>query len=424
MSVEKSPDSMNKRHYAFGMLPLTLSVSGWVNVAGLGWQVIQLMLALTLFMFSGNAMANNREHQQIALVGTWTHIPDAPAVQKPAFPSEGLYRLRVNVDGTLTLLNVIKMKSPSWIVKSRDGRFAYVTNEEDAGTVTALAIDDAGSVRVLNTVSSAGRQPTHATLSPDGKFLFVANYSVANGGAGVTVLPIRSDGTLGERVQHYPFIPGSGIVQGRQEGGHAHSTTFSRDGQYLYAADLGGDKLHAYRYRPDNAQPLQADASRDVGFAPGAGPRHMVFSPEGEYAYVITEMAGEIEAFAVSDHRLTRQGKVKLNGGLDSAEAKSGGAIILSPSGRYLIATHRGTDNHLLVFKIGRDGLPGVPTRYEAGGIEPRALAFDADGNRLYVTNVFTNSVTLFDFDDETGELQARGEAATISTPTDIKFFN
>ncbi|HBH6888591.1 TPA: lactonase family protein [Serratia marcescens] len=369
-------------------------------------------------------MANNREHQQIALVGTWTHIPDAPTVQKPAFSSEGLYRLRVNVDGTLTLLNVIKMKSPSWIAKSRDGRFAYVTNEEDAGTVTALAIDDAGSVRVLNTVSSAGQQPTHATLSPDGKFLFVANYSVANGGAGVTVLPIRSDGTLGERVQHYPFIPGSGIVQGRQEGGHAHSTTFSRDGQYLYAADLGGDKLHAYRYRPDNAQPLQADTSRDVGFAPGAGPRHMVFSPKGEYAYVITEMAGEIEAFAVSDHRLTRQGKVKLNGGLDSAEEKSGGAIILSPSGRYLIATHRGTDNHLLVFKIGRDGLPGVPTRYEAGGIEPRALAFDADGNRLYVTNVFTNSVTLFDFDDETGELQARGEAATISTPTDIKFFN
>ncbi|UKG73436.1 lactonase family protein [Serratia marcescens] len=424
MSVEKSPGSMNKHHYAFGMLPLTLSVSGWVNVAGLGWQVIQLMLALTLFMFSGNAMANNREHQQIALVGTWPHIPDAPTVQKPAFPSEGLYRLRVNVDGTLTLLNVIKMKSPSWIAKSRDGRFAYVTNEEDAGTVTALAIDDAGSVRVLNTVSSAGQQPTHAILSPDGKFLFVANYSVANGGAGVTVLPIRSDGTLGERVQHYPFIPGSGIVQGRQEGGHAHSTTFSRDGQYLYAADLGGDKLHAYRYRPDNAQPLQADTSRDVGFAPGAGPRHMVFSPKGEYAYVITEMAGEIEAFAVSDHRLTRQGKVKLNGGLDSAEEKSGGAIILSPSGRYLIATHRGTDNHLLVFKIGRDGLPGVPTRYEAGGIEPRALAFDADGNRLYVTNVFTNSVTLFDFDDETGELQARGEAATISTPTDIKFFN
>ncbi|CVG28627.1 6-phosphogluconolactonase [Serratia marcescens] len=240
----------------------------------------------------------------------------------------------------------------------------------------------------------------------------------------MTVLPIGGDGKLGERVQHFPFTPGSGAVQGRQEGGHAHSTTFSLDGQYLYAADLGGDKLRAYRYRSGNAQPLQADASRDVAFAPGAGPRHMAFSPEGEYAYVITEMASEIEVFAVSDHRLTRQGKVKLNGGQDSAEAKSGGAIILSPSGRYLIATNRGADNHLLVLKIGEDGLPDVPTRYEAGGIEPRALAFDAGGNHLYVTNVFTNTVMLFDFDDEKGELQARGQATTVSTPTDIKFFN
>ncbi|HFF9494325.1 lactonase family protein [Serratia marcescens] len=424
MNREKPLDSINKRHPARFMLPSILSELGPTIVAGSGRQAIQLTAVLIFLMFSGNAMANNREHQQIALVGTWTHIPNAPAVQKPARPSEGLYRLAVNGDGTLTLLDVVKMNSPSWIVKSRDGRFAYATNEENAGTVAALAIDEAGSVRVLNTVSSAGQQPTHATLSPDGKFLFVANYSVAKGGAGMTVLPIGSDGKLGEQVQHYPFISGSGAVQGRQEGGHAHSTTFSRDGKYLYAADLGGDKLHAYRYRPDSAQPLQADASRDVSFAPGAGPRHMVFSPKGEYAYVITEMAGEIEVFTVSDHRLTQQGKVKLNGGQDSAEAKSGGAIILSPSGRYLIATNRGADNHLLVLKIGGDGLPGETTRYEAGGIEPRALAFDATGKHLYVTNVFTNTVTLFDFDDETGELKARGEAATISTPTDIKFFN
>ncbi|MEW7000660.1 lactonase family protein [Serratia ureilytica] len=245
-------------------------------------------------------------------------------MQKPAHPSEGLYRLAVNGDGTLTLLDVIKMKSPSWIVKSRDGRFAYVTNEENAGTVTALAIDKDGAVRVLNTVSSTGRQPTHATLSPDGKFLFVANYPSPKAARGDGITDWRRRQT-GERVQHFPFTPGSGVVQGRQEGGHAHSTTFSRDGQYLYAADLGGDKLRAYRYRSDNAQPLQADASRDVAFAPGAGPRHMAFSPEGEYAYVITEMASEIEVFAVSDHRLTRQGKVKLNGGKDSAEAKRWG---------------------------------------------------------------------------------------------------
>lgn len=369
-------------------------------------------------------MTNHREQQQIALVGTWTSIPDAPTVHKPVSPSEGLYRLTANSDGTLTMLNAIKMKSPSWIVKSGDGHFAYTTNEENVGTVTALAIDSEGGVRVLNTVSSHGQQPTHATLSPDDKFLFVANYSVEKGGAGVAVFPIYSDGKLGELVQHYPFIPGSGIAKDRQEGGHAHSTTFSRDGQYLYAADLGADKLHAYRYRPDRPQPLQADTSRDISFAPGAGPRHMVFSPSGQYAYVITEMAGEIEAFSVSDNRLTPLGQVKLNGGRDAAEYNSGGAIILSPNGRYIIATNRGSDNHLVVLKIEKDGLPGAPVRYKADGIEPRALAFDASGKYLYVTNVFTNTLTLFEFDADNGALKARGAVANIATPTDIKFFN
>ena len=139
-------------------------------------------------------------------------------MQKPIRRSEGLYRLAVNGDGTLTLLDAIKMKSPSWIVTSRDGRFAYATNEEDAGTVTALAIDQAGSLRVLNTVSSAGRQPTHATLSPDGKFLLVANYPSpkAARGDGIADWQRRQ---AGERVQHYPFTPGSGIVQGRRKAG-------------------------------------------------------------------------------------------------------------------------------------------------------------------------------------------------------------
>ncbi|ORM63680.1 lactonase [Pantoea rodasii] len=369
-------------------------------------------------------MANATEHHQIALVGTWTSIPDAPLEQKPSHPSEGLYRLQVNSDGTLTPLDVIKMKSPSWIAKSRDGRFAYTTNEENAGAVTALAIDHSGKVRVLNVVDSHGEQPTHATLSPDGKFLFVANYSVAKGGAGVSVFPIHSDGTLGEQVQHFPFDHGTGAVKDRQDGGHAHSTTFTHDGKYLFAADLGGDKLHAYRYHAGKAQPLAADTTRDVTFTDGTGPRHMVFSPDGKHAYVITEMAGEIKVFSVKDDRLEPAASIKLNSENSSAEYRSGGGIILSPNGKYIIAANRGSDNKLLVFKIASDGSLGKPTSVSAGGIEPRAFSFDASGKFLYVANVFTNNISLFHFDESHGMLKAAGDAAKIATPTDIKFFN
>jgi len=385
---------------------------------------ITMALSLAVFSLAGSAMANAAEHHQIALVGTWTSIPDAPLEHKPDHPSEGLYRLKVNADGTLTPLDVVKMKSPSWIVKSQDGRFAYTTNEENAGAVTALSIDKSGQVKVLNAVDSHGQQPTHATISPDGKFLFVANYSVAKGGAGVSVFPIHHDGKLGEQVQHFAFDHGTGAVKGRQDGGHAHSTTFTHDGKYLFAADLGGDKLHAYRYHANKAEPLEADTAHDVTFTEGSGPRHMVFSPDGKHAYVTTEMAGEIAVFTVKDDHLDRSNTVKLNSENNSAEYRSGGGIILSPNGKYVIAANRGSDNKLLVFKIEADGQLGKPVSYKANGIEPRAFSFDGSGKYLYVTNVFTNNISLFHFDEKSGELKAAGDAAKISTPTDIKFFN
>lgn len=57
---------------------------------------------------------------------------------------------------------------------------------------------------------------------------------------------------------------------------------FSPDGKYLYASDLGNDKVYAFRYNPSKPQPLEADKSRDVSFKHGSGPRHMVFSPNGK----------------------------------------------------------------------------------------------------------------------------------------------
>ena len=60
---------------------------------------LTVAISLALLTLAGSAMAQNTEHHQTALVGTWTSIPDAPAVQKPDRPSEGLYRMQVNSDG-------------------------------------------------------------------------------------------------------------------------------------------------------------------------------------------------------------------------------------------------------------------------------------------------------------------------------------
>lgn len=385
-------------------------------------QKLTATLSLTLLSFGWGSTVNAAQ-QQIALVGTWTSIPDAPLVQKPEKASEGLYQLQVNADGTLTPVKVLQMKSPSWVVKSKDGRFAYTTNEENEGAVTALSVQN-GKVEVLNTVNSHGGHPTHASISLDGKFLFVSNYSAFDKGrGGVAVLPILPNGHLGEMVQNIVFAKGSGHVKGRQDSGHAHSTTFSPDGKYLYASDLGNDKVYAFRYNPSKPQPLEADKSRDVSFKHGSGPRHMVFSPNGKQAYITAEMRSEIVTFNVQDGHLKKVAELKLVHEDKTPEFKSASGIILSPNGKYVIAANRGADNKLLVFKIQQNGLLGQPQVYKANGIEPRAFSFDESGKYLYVTNVYSNNISLFRFDTKNGSLKPLGDAAKISTPTDIKFF-
>ncbi len=385
-------------------------------------QKLTATLSLALLSFGWGSTVNAAQ-QQIALVGTWTSIPDAPLVQKPEKVSEGLYQLQVNADGTLTPVKVLQMKSPSWVVKSKDGRFAYTTNEENEGAVTALSIQN-GKVEVLNTVNSHGGHPTHASISLDGKFLFVSNYSAFDKGrGGVAVLPILPNGHLGEMVQNIVFAEGSGHVKGRQDSGHAHSTTFSPDGKYLYASDLGNDKVYAFRYNPSKPQPLEADKSRDVSFKHGSGPRHMVFSPNGKQAYITAEMRSEIVTFNVQYGHLKKVAELKLVHEDKTPEFKSASGIILSPNGKYVIAANRGADNKLLVFKIQQNGLLGQPQVYKANGIEPRAFSFDESGKYLYVTNVYSNNISLFRFDTKNGSLKPLGDAAKISTPTDIKFF-
>ena len=216
------------------------------------------ILSLLVVPFAWCASANVAA-QQIALVGTWTSIPDAPLVQKPVQASDGLYQLQMNEDGTLTPTHVFKMKSPSWIVKSKDGRFAYTTNEENKGEVTAISVQS-NQVKVLNTVDSHGGHPTHASISLDNKFLVVSNYSaIDKDRGGVTVFPILPNGHLGEKIQNIVFSEGSNVVKGRQDSGHAHSTTFSQMVS-IYMRPIWA----MTKYTPFNITPIRPSRSRQI----------------------------------------------------------------------------------------------------------------------------------------------------------------
>src|SRR2546427_2752412 len=111
-----------------------------------------------------------------------------------------IYDLNSN-DGTLTRRTAIKdYPSPSSLALDPKNKFLYVVNEISNfsgtrnGSVTAFAIQPDGGLKFLNVVNSMGGGPAHLSVDPAGKWVFAANY----GGGSVAVLPIKTDGSLGD----------------------------------------------------------------------------------------------------------------------------------------------------------------------------------------------------------------------------------
>jgi 6-phosphogluconolactonase (cycloisomerase 2 family) len=295
------------------------------------------------------------------------------------------------------------------------------------GGVSAFRFDRAsGQLSFLNRVSSDGNDPCYLAISPDGKYLLTANYSVAsNPGGSFAVFPLASDGHVGNSVLtvHHE---GAGPVKGRQDNSHVHSTVFPPDGKYLFAQDLGVDKVFAYRYTADPSASsrglLGPTESRYTPIKAGSGPRHLVFDASGKHAYLTTELNASVLAFDYRDGKLTQIQTASLIA--PGFRGKIGGGTIhLSPDGRFLYATNRGDANELVQFSIDpANGHLKLVKRYPTLGKTPREFAIDPTGRWLIVGNQESDSAYFFRRDPQTGELASDPKRLSIGSPVDFKF--
>jgi 6-phosphogluconolactonase len=144
-----------------------------------------------------------------------------------------------------------------------------------------------------SSTSNLQKASDHAILTVDkmGKFVLVANY----GSGSVAVLPILPDGRLGEAtcaIQH----EGKSVNPQRQEGPHAHSINLDPANKFAIVADLGIDKLLVYQFDATKGT-LKPNDPPLVATAPGAGPRHVAFHPNGKFVYAINELNSTVTAY-------------------------------------------------------------------------------------------------------------------------------
>lgn len=367
--------------------------------------------------------------------------------QGPGTPAGGVYNLLVGTytdggsdgihvyrfdsgTGSVTPVSSAKTENPSYLVPSRDGRTVYAVNElpgdngpaSRRGGISAFGFDaETGTLTFLNRVSAEGNDPCYLSLSPDGRYLIAANYSVASDpGGSFSAFPLLADGRVGAAVQtvHHQ---GTGPVRGRQDSAHVHSTVFSPDGTYLFVQDLGADRIFEYRYTPDGGRRIFTPADpRDTPVQAGSGPRHLVFSANGRFAYVTNELNASVGVYGYRDGRLARIETVPM--AEPGFQGKVGAAALhLSPDGRFLYASNRGDANEIVIYAVDADsGRLRLVDRQSSLGRTPREFLIDPSGRWLIVGNQDSDSVVVFRRDIATGKLDP-DVTVPVGKPVDFK---
>jgi 6-phosphogluconolactonase len=339
--------------------------------------------------------------------------------------SKGIYAFRMSDDGKLTPLGLAaEMTNPTYLALHPNNKFLYAIGEvskfgdKKAGAVSAFAIDaKTGMLTALNQQSSGGDGPCHIALDKKGRCAVVANY----GGGSVESLPLKANGSLGEPgtfIQH----EGSSANKLRQEGPHGHCILVDPSQRFALACDLGLDKVLIYKL--DAAKGTLAP--NDPAFAtiaPGSGPRHIAFHPNGKFAYVISEMLCTMTAFewdssrgALKEFQTISTLPGELQRGYSTAE------VYVHPSGKFVYGSNRGHNSIVGYACDGKTGRLTLIEHTDTQGKTPRHFSIDPAGKFLLAENQDSGTVVVFRIDQKSGKLTPTGEKVEVGSPVAAVF--
>lgn len=220
----------------------------------------------------------------------------------------------INVSDGSVLETIAVGRGPQGLALSPDGRYLYVANQLD-DTISVLSVPD---TRFIKNIPAQGG-PMAIAVSPDGGIIFVSCYS-----SGLVTVLRADDGA---------------VISAIPVGGGAAGLALSSDGKYLYAAnrtegtisiiqtshyivatviDLGeafgpsgirispgGDSLYVTGYWSNGVAVInRGDHQIRRMIETGKGPSGIAFTPDGRFAYVKNEHDGTLSVIDVLENRL------------------------------------------------------------------------------------------------------------------------
>lgn len=237
---------------------------------------------------------------------------------------------------------------------------------------------------------------------------FTANYS----GGSLSVFGVDGSGNVAR--QKVLNFEGRGVHPSRQEKPHVHSVYYSPDSTRIWACDLGTDRIRVIR-----ADDFTYTGEEDIVLPDGSGPRHICFHSSGKYAYVITELSGDVVVLDIKDGgmaEIIQTVKADTVGGEGSAD------IHLSPDGRFLYASCRLKADGLAVFRVSAETGKIERTGYCLTGKHPRNFAITPNGRYILVACRDENAIEIYSVDKDTGMPVDTGKRIPAKAPVCVRW--
>ncbi|MFI8393341.1 lactonase family protein [Pseudomonas sp. NPDC078863] len=333
-------------------------------------------------------------------------------------PGDGLisqYRLD-QANGALTLIEQIRAGDQvNPMALSPDGKVLFAALRVKPFQVLGYRIDSRSGHLTPFTQAPLAESMAYLSTDRKGRYLLAASY-------GADTLSVQA---IGEDQQ-----PSADIVR-YKTGLHAHSIRTEPSNRFAYAGNLGTDKVLQYRLDAKTGE-LSPIGSGSVSVPDNTGPRHLAFSPNGKFLYVVGEMSGTVTAFSIdgASGALTRIAeangipeRLKLAHG-EVRDARNNDLkddptpriwaadLRMSPDGKLLLMSER-TSSSVSAFSVdpatgGLKFLDSYPVQEQ----QPRNIAFSPDGRWLLVTGEKSAKVATYAVGNN-GALKRVGEAAS-----------
>lgn len=315
-----------------------------------------------------------------------------------------------------------EISEPGFLTLHPDKQKLYALGQLDGQSVVAgYNIGSSGQITHFTTSPITDGNGTHIAVHPSARFLLSAQYGTGS----IALFPLDEAGNLGTAAitRHEG---GSNVVPDRQDKAHPHWCGFSPDGQYAFVPDLGMDGIVIYRVDADKR------AIHRQGFVAaeaGGGARHMRFSTDGKFIYLLNEMSLSVTTFkydSAAGNAVRLSNTPALTEQLKAGESFNAAAeILVHPNGLFIYSSNRGNDSVTAYRADSKTGFLTVSDVEPIRGSWPRNINMDPAGNWLLAAGRHSNTISVHAIDPSSGVLTFQQKSIiNVPGPMCILFAN